>query len=101
MIYLAIRLHNATEATVFFGNVTSAWGRSRHHGATQPPFQGDDGSYHPPPEYGDGTPIEIENLDLLLQLAERGAVNVEWEKGDLVLLDVSSSQIDIASLDCS
>ncbi|GKT49484.1 clavaminate synthase-like protein At3g21360 [Colletotrichum spaethianum] len=72
---------------VFFGNVTSAWGRSRHHGATRPPFQGDDGSYHPPPTYGDGTPIDLEDLDLLLKLAEDGAVDVEWEKGDLVLLD--------------
>ncbi|GKT93903.1 taurine catabolism dioxygenase [Colletotrichum tofieldiae] len=72
---------------VFFGNVTSAWGRSRHHGATRPPFRGDDGSYHPPPTYGDGTPIDVEDLDLLLKLAEDGAVDVEWEKGDLVLLD--------------
>ncbi|OHW98015.1 taurine catabolism dioxygenase [Colletotrichum incanum] len=83
----AIRIHNPTEATVFFGNVTSAWGRSRHHGATRHPFRGDDGSYHPPPTYGDGTPIDVEDLDLLLKLAEDGAVDVEWEKGDLVLLD--------------
>ncbi|KAF6835561.1 taurine catabolism dioxygenase [Colletotrichum plurivorum] len=83
----AIRIHDPTEATVFFGNVTSAWGRSRHHGATRPPFRGDDGSYHPPPTYGDGTPIDVEDLDLLLKLAEDGAVDVEWEKGDLVLLD--------------
>ncbi|OLN97938.1 Clavaminate synthase-like protein 3 [Colletotrichum chlorophyti] len=81
-----IRVHYPTGATVFFGNVTSAWGRSRHHGATKPPFQGDDGSYHPPPTYGDGTPIDVEDLDLLLELAEGGAVDVEWEKGDLVLL---------------
>ncbi|OHF01000.1 hypothetical protein CORC01_03828 [Colletotrichum orchidophilum] len=83
----AIRIHDPTGATVFFGNVTSAWGRSRHHGATRPPFRGDDGSYHPPPTYGDGTPIDVEDLDLLLKLAEDGAVDVEWEQGDLVLLD--------------
>lgn len=85
----AVRIHDPTEATVFFGNVTSAWGRSRHHGATRPPFRGDDGSYHPPPTYGDGAPIDVEDLDLLLKLAEEGAVDVEWERGDLVLLDVS------------
>ncbi|KAK1988191.1 hypothetical protein LZ30DRAFT_578727 [Colletotrichum cereale] len=79
--------HIVPGATVFFGNVTSAWGRSRHHGATRPPFRGDDWSYHPPPTYGDGTPIDVEDLDLLLQLAEDGAVDVEWEKGDVVLLD--------------
>ncbi|KAK2053409.1 hypothetical protein LY76DRAFT_639037 [Colletotrichum caudatum] len=45
----AIRIHDPTGAAVFFGNVTSAWGRSRHHGATRPPFRGDDGSYHHPP----------------------------------------------------
>ncbi|EXF80806.1 hypothetical protein CFIO01_01177 [Colletotrichum fioriniae PJ7] len=85
----AVRIHDPTGATVFFGNVTSAWGRSRHHGATRPPFRGDDGSYHPPPTYGDDTPIDVEDLDLLLKLAEKGAVDVEWQKGDLVLLDVS------------
>ncbi|KAK1546317.1 hypothetical protein CPAR01_00284 [Colletotrichum paranaense] len=83
----AVRIHDPTGATVFFGNVTSAWGRSRHHGATRPPFRGDDGSYHPPPTYGDDTPIDVEDLDLLLKLAEEGAVDVEWQKGDLVLLD--------------
>ncbi|TDZ16834.1 Clavaminate synthase-like protein [Colletotrichum orbiculare MAFF 240422] len=83
----AIRIHEATSATVFFGNVTSAWGRSRHHGATRPPFRGDDGSYHPPPTFGDGTQMDVEDLDLLLKLAEEGAVDVEWERGDVVLLD--------------
>ncbi|KIL87824.1 hypothetical protein FAVG1_08703 [Fusarium avenaceum] len=85
----AIRIHQPTGATVFFGNLTSAWGRSRHHGATRPPFRGDDGSYHPPPEFGDGTPINPEDLDLLLNIAEDGAVGVNWEQGDLVLLDHS------------
>lgn len=84
----AIRIHSATGATVFFGNLTSAWGRSRHHGATRPPFRGDDGSYHPPPQFGDGTPMDVEDLDLLLDIAEKGAVDVDWEQGDLVLLDV-------------
>ncbi|KAK1624721.1 hypothetical protein BDP81DRAFT_382519 [Colletotrichum phormii] len=83
----AVRIHDPTGATVFFGNVTSAWGRSRHHGATRPPFRGDDGSYHPPPTYGDGTPIDVDDLDLLLKLAEEGAIDVDWQKGDLVLLD--------------
>ncbi|KXH66029.1 hypothetical protein CSAL01_05825 [Colletotrichum salicis] len=86
----AVRIHDPTGARVFFGNVTSAWGRSRHHGATRPPFRGDDGSYHPPPTYGDGTPIDVDDLDLLLKLAEEGAIDVEWQKGDLVLLDMST-----------
>ncbi|KAL4960103.1 uncharacterized protein BDV14DRAFT_205032 [Aspergillus stella-maris] len=83
----AICLHQPTGAAVFFGNITSAWGRSRYHGATRPPFQGDDGSYHPPPQFGDGTPMKVEDLDLLLDIAEEGAIEVHWEQGDLVMLD--------------
>lgn len=33
--------------------------------------------------------MEVEDLDLLLKLAEEGAVDIQWEQGDLVLLDVS------------
>ncbi|KAL4885146.1 hypothetical protein BJY04DRAFT_214487 [Aspergillus karnatakaensis] len=83
----AIRIHNPTNAPTFFGNITSAWGRSRHHGATRPPFLGDDGSYHPPPQFGDGTDMRVEDLDVLLDIAEQRAVKVQWEVGDLVILD--------------
>ncbi|KAJ9133366.1 Clavaminate synthase-like protein [Pleurostoma richardsiae] len=82
-----IRIHNDTGLASWFGNVTSAWGRSVHHGATEPPFRGDDDSYHPPPLYGDGEQIEKKYLDLALSIAESSQVLVEWEKGDLVLLD--------------
>lgn len=67
--------------------MTSAYGRSRHHGATKPPFRGDDGSYHPLPTYGDGSAIDTEHLELALNIAEDMQVDVEWQKGDLVLLD--------------
>ncbi|KAL2848187.1 hypothetical protein BJY01DRAFT_262763 [Aspergillus pseudoustus] len=83
----AIRIHNPTGLKVFFGNITSAWGRSRYHGATRHPFRGDDGSYHPPPQFGDGSPMDVNDLDTLLNIAEEGAVNVNWEKGDLVIID--------------
>ncbi|KAL3440269.1 hypothetical protein BJX65DRAFT_314968 [Aspergillus insuetus] len=83
----AIRIHTSTGLAVFFGNITSAWGRSRHHGATRAPFRGDDGSYHPPPQFGDGSPMDVNDLDTLLDIAEEGAFNVEWEEGDLVILD--------------
>ncbi|KAG7115421.1 hypothetical protein HYQ45_011970 [Verticillium longisporum] len=39
-----IRIHKETGLTTCFGNVTSAWGRSTHRGATEPPFRGDDNS---------------------------------------------------------
>ncbi|CAH0053819.1 unnamed protein product [Clonostachys solani] len=82
-----IRIHKETGLTTWFGNVTSAWGRSTHHGATEPPFRGDDDSYHPPPLYGDGEQIEKKYLDLALHIAESSQVLVKWEKGDVVLLD--------------
>ncbi|KAF2115382.1 hypothetical protein BDV96DRAFT_687324 [Lophiotrema nucula] len=82
-----IRKHVETGFTTWFGNLTSAYGRSRHHGATQPPYLGDDGSYHPLPEYGDGTRIETEYLELALSIAEGMQVDIEWQAGDVVLLD--------------
>lgn len=39
-------------------------------------------------------PIDVEDLDLLLKLAEEGAVDVEWEQGDLVLLNVSTFSLE-------
>lgn len=88
-----IRKHEDYGLTTWFGNLTSAWGRSRHHGATQPPYRGDDGSYHPPPLYGDGSVIEGKYLDLSLSLAEASQVLVKWEQGDVVLLDVSCHSV--------
>ncbi|CAM1502326.1 Fc.00g043100.m01.CDS01 [Cosmosporella sp. VM-42] len=41
----------------------------------------------PPSTFGDDFPMETADLDLLLRLAEEGAVDVEWKEGDLVLLD--------------
>ncbi|KUI72472.1 hypothetical protein VM1G_07564 [Cytospora mali] len=82
-----IRKHEDFGLTTWFGNLTSAWGRSKHHGATRPPYRGDDGSYHPPPLYGDGTIIESHYLDLALAIAESSQVLVKWEQGDVVLLD--------------
>lgn len=105
---IVIRKHEDTGLSTWFGNVTSAWGRSKYHGATEPPYRGDDDSYHPPPEYGDGTPIEKEYLDLALSLAESLQVLIEWQVGDIVLLDVCvpfflnarQNQISIISLMC-
>lgn len=87
-LVIAIRIHKPTGAAVFFGNITSAWGRSRYHGATRHPFCGDDGSYHPPPQFGNGTPMNVEDLDILLDIAEKSAVLIRWEQGDLIILDV-------------
>ncbi|TVY20316.1 Clavaminate synthase-like protein [Lachnellula arida] len=77
----------ATGLTTFFGNLTSAYGRSKHHGATEPPFLGDDGGYHPLPTYGDGSPIPTKYLELALSIAETSQVLIKWTPGDLILLD--------------
>ncbi|KAK6070106.1 taurine catabolism dioxygenase [Seiridium cupressi] len=74
-----IRKHEETGCTTWFGNLTSAWGRSK--------YRGDDDSYHPPPLYGDITKIESRYLDLALDLAESSQVLVSWERGDIVLLE--------------
>jgi hypothetical protein len=82
-----IRKHLATGLITWFGNLTSAYGRSRHHSATESPFRGDDGSYHPLPTYGDGSSIEAADLELALSIAEDMQVDITWQKGDIVLLD--------------
>lgn len=86
---LVTRRHEETGLTTWFGNLTPAWGRGKYHGATEPPYRGDDDSPHPPPLYGDGTKIENEFLDQALELAEHSQDFVNWSKGDIVLLDVS------------
>jgi hypothetical protein len=87
---IVIRKHERLGLTTFFGNLTSAWGRSKYYKATEPPYLGSDGSYHPIPEYGDGTPIETKYLDLALSIAEASQVLLTWQAGDVVLLDVSA-----------
>ncbi|CZR57569.1 uncharacterized protein PAC_07458 [Phialocephala subalpina] len=82
-----IRKHLESGKTTFFGNLTSAYGRSKYYGATKPPFLGDDGGYHPLPTYGDGSPIPTEFLERALATAENLQVLVKWEAGDIVLLD--------------
>lgn len=69
------------------GNLTSVYGRSRHHGAAEPPFCGDDGPYHTLPTYGDGSPTETADLELALSIAEDIQADVIWQNGDVVLLD--------------
>lgn len=88
--YQVIRKHQATGLTTWFGNLTSAYGRSKYHGATEPPFLGDDGGYHPLPTFGDGSQIPTEHLDLALEIAESSQVLIEWQPGDVVLLDVNA-----------
>lgn len=52
-------------------------------------ISGDDVSYHPLPTDGDGSIIRTKYLELALSITERTQVLIKWEKGDIVLLDVS------------
>ncbi|KAJ5893243.1 Clavaminate synthase-like protein [Penicillium taxi] len=97
-----IRIHTDTGLTTWFGNLTSAYGRSKHHGATEPPFLGNDGAHHPLPTYGDGSRIPTEYLELALKLAESSQVSLSWQPGDVVLLDVGvipHNQFDLDDTD--
>ena len=89
LLTAVIRKHTSTGLPTLFGNITSAYGRYQHFNAMELPYLGSDGSYHPLPTYGDGSIIPIKYLELALSIAEKSQVLVEWEKGDVVLLDVS------------
>ncbi|KAL5001089.1 hypothetical protein BDV10DRAFT_182651 [Aspergillus recurvatus] len=41
---------------------------------------------------GTGTPMDVRNLDLLLDIAEEGAALLEWEEGGMVILDNYAEQ---------
>ncbi|GAA5872282.1 hypothetical protein JCM8547_004800 [Rhodosporidiobolus lusitaniae] len=82
-----IRAHHATGRRVFFGNLISAYARAKHHSALLPPYLGDDGGFHPPPQYGDGSYIDVSNLDIANQIAEETKSVVKWQQGDVLILD--------------
>lgn len=37
--------------------------------------------------------MDVNDLDLLLDIAERSAVDITWNQGDLVILDVRCTSI--------
>jgi hypothetical protein len=61
------------------------------HDALSPPHLGKDGAYHPVPLYGDGSPINLEDLDQAANIVNETRSLVKWEEGDVLILDVSSS----------
>ncbi|GAA5904954.1 hypothetical protein JCM6882_002403 [Rhodosporidiobolus microsporus] len=82
-----IRTHHATGRDVFFGNLISAYARAKHHHALTAPYLGDDGGYHPIPYYGDGTLIDVADLETANQIVEETKAEVNWEQGDVLILD--------------
>ncbi|GAA6039922.1 hypothetical protein JCM8097_006801 [Rhodosporidiobolus ruineniae] len=82
-----IRPHHATGREVFFGNLISAYARAKHHGALSPPYLGDDGGYHPIPFYGDGSLIDVADLEIANQIVEETKAEIKWQQGDVLILD--------------
>lgn len=60
---------------------------AEHHHALLPPFLGDDGGYHPLPLYGDGSTIDVADLETLNQIIESIKAVVKWDQGDVLILD--------------
>lgn len=89
-----IRTHHATGLPLCFGNLLSAYGRSKHHKALEPPFLGDDGGYHPLPLFGDGSAIETTSLERADRIVEETRILLKWQQGDVVLFDVSQHEQD-------
>ncbi|KAF9019646.1 Clavaminate synthase-like protein [Hymenopellis radicata] len=78
---------SCTGLPVFFGNLISAYGRSKHHKALEPPFLGDDGGYHPLPTHGDGGVIPVEWMEIADRIVHETRALVKWDKGDVVVFD--------------
>lgn len=57
--------------------------------AIEPPFLGTDGGYHPIPRYGDGSVINIEQLEQAAEIVRQTQVVLAWQQGDVLVLDVS------------
>jgi hypothetical protein len=60
-----------------------------YHDALKPPYLGRDGSYHPVPLYGDGSPIDLRHLEQAARIVDETRSLVKWENGDVLVLDVS------------
>lgn len=82
-----IRTHNATGLTTFFGNLISAYGRSKHHGALEAPYLGDDGGFHPLPTFGDGETIPVDWLETADRIVHETRILLQWKQGDVVVFD--------------
>ncbi|KAM0748748.1 Clavaminate synthase-like protein [Meredithblackwellia eburnea MCA 4105] len=83
----SIREHPETKEEVWFGNLVSQTLLARRYGALDYPHKGTDGAYHQVPAYGDGTPIPIEWLLKVADIIDEVRVLINWQLGDLLLLD--------------
>ena len=83
----AIRRIGSTGKLTFFNGIAGVYGRAKDNHALEAPYKGDDGKYHLPTTYGDGSPIPNEYLDRLLQISDEIGFFVPWQEGDVALID--------------
>ncbi|GAA5863625.1 hypothetical protein JCM8547_003672 [Rhodosporidiobolus lusitaniae] len=72
---------------ILFGNLCSFYLLAKKWDSFEPPYLGKDGAYHPPPLFGDGTPIPREYLEKLVEIIYDVRVLVKYELGDVLILD--------------
>ncbi|KAM0748535.1 Clavaminate synthase-like protein [Meredithblackwellia eburnea MCA 4105] len=82
----------ASGEIAFFGNLLSAYGRAKYHKALEYPFLGDDGGYHPLPLYGDGSSIDVKDMEIADKIVHDSRVLVKWQAGDILLFDNTKVQ---------
>lgn len=83
----AIRRIASTGKPTFFNGFAGVYGRARDNHALEAPYKGDDGKYHLPTTYGDGSEIPIKYLDRLLEISDEIGFLVPWQEGDVALID--------------
>ncbi|KAF1847346.1 taud/tfda taurine catabolism dioxygenase [Cucurbitaria berberidis CBS 394.84] len=71
----------------FFNGLAGVYGRGRDNHALEAPHKGDDGKYHLPTTYGDGSPIPTEYLERLLEISDEIGFLVPWQEGDVALIN--------------
>jgi len=53
-----------------FNLLAGIYGKGSDNDAPEPPYRGARGTYHMQTSYGDGTPIPVEYLEILLEIDE-------------------------------
>ena len=83
----AIRYVGSSGKPTFFNGFAGVYGRARDNNALEAPYKGDDGKYHLPTTYGDGSSIPTEYLERLLEISDDIGFLVPWQEGDIALIN--------------
>lgn len=89
----AIRRVKSTGKPTFFNGLAGVYGKGRDNDALDPPYRSARGTYHLQTTYGDGSLIPREYLDRLLEIQEGIRFLVDWQQGDVALMDNHTVQV--------